>query len=225
MRVALTEEIEVIYCDDEVLVVRKPAGLAVQADLTGDESLMDVLAKEYGKLWVVHRLDRVVGGVMVYARTQRAAASLSQQVRESGGFGKEYYAVIPGKAEGSGHYHDLIFHDTRSHRAFCVDRKRVGVKDADLSWCALETQQTPDGIATLVNVTLQTGRFHQIRVQFASRGMPLFGDGKYGSRIKCPVALFAHRLSFVHPTTGRSLVFSAHPGCAAPWSSFAVLTK
>ncbi len=213
-------DMQILHCDNDILVAVKPAGVPIQSDMTGDIDMMTSLAEIYGQLWLVHRLDRVVGGVCIFARTQHAAAKLSQAVQAEGDFEKTYLAVIPGELTGEGTYSDLLFHDKRSHRAFVVDRKRKGVKEATLSWRALASEKTEDGMVTLASVTLATGRFHQIRVQFASRKMPLLGDGKYGSRVKCPIALFASRLIITHPTTGRRHVFSATPSYQFPWELF-----
>ncbi len=221
MRTTLIEENAVVFSDEQVLVVKKPAGIPVQPDLSRDADLLSVLKEKYGDLWLVHRLDRTVGGLVVFARTQKAAAFLSSIAGDGGKFVKTYLALVPGEVTGSGHWEDLLFHDTRSHRAFVVDRQRGGVKRAILDWETVAVGTYAGAQATLVKVQLDTGRFHQIRVQFSSRKLPLLGDGKYGSRVKCPIALFSYRLSFPHPITGRSLTFQLLPGEVAPWADFA----
>ncbi len=220
MRAASFEEIHEIYSDDSILVVVKPAGMPIQSDPTGDPDLLTCLKEKYGNLWLVHRLDRTVGGVVVFARTSTAAGKLSVAVQSHDAFCKEYVALVPGAVGGEETLVDLLFHDTRAHRAYPVDRRRNGVKEAKLTRRAVVTRHTAGGEATLLDIRLYTGRFHQIRVQLATRGTPILGDGKYGSRVKCPLALFAYRLSFDHPVTGRRLVFSAHPGDAEPWRDF-----
>ncbi len=211
----------VLYQDDAILVALKPAGMPVQPDPSSDPDLLTLLSAEYGQLWLVHRLDRTVGGVMVFARTSASAAALSSAVQSHTAFEKRYVALVAGGLSGEETLRDLLFHDTRARRAFVVDRKRVGVKEATLERRAVDVQETAWGSTTLLDIRLHTGRFHQIRVQLASRGTPILGDGKYGSRVKCPLALFSYRLVFDHPVTRRRLVFTALPDPFAPWDAFA----
>ncbi len=210
----------VLYEDDAILVVVKPAGIPTQPDPTGDCDLLTALCERYGSVYLVHRLDRVVGGVMVFARTASVAAVLSRAVQSHETFRKDYLAIVSGELSGEETLRDLLFHDTRARRAYVVDRLRGGVKEAVLDRRAVASSATDAGIVTLLDIRLHTGRFHQIRVQLSSRKNPILGDGKYGSRFKCPIALFAYRLSFLHPLTARSLVFTASPDTADPWSLF-----
>ena len=209
--------IELIYEDESVLVCVKPVGVLSQSD--GEVDMPALLRRQCGgDVYPIHRLDRNVGGVMVFARTAKAAASLSVQV-QNGGFVKRYLAVAGGIPEPAiGEMNDLLFKDSRSGRSFVVDRPRKGVKEARLAYCTVDSAQGK----ALVLVRLYTGRTHQIRVQFASRKMPLLGDGKYGSRDKgCTIALWSHRVTFTHPSTGNNMEFcSPPPWSEYPWNAF-----
>ncbi len=169
----------------------------------------DELRRELGgEIYCVHRLDRAVGGLMVYARTKKAASALSALI-SGGGLTKEYLAIVPDKLEeDNGRFEDFLFHDRQKNRSYVVKRERAGVKKAELEYEKLNS----DRALALVRVRLLTGRSHQIRCQFASRSMPLAGDGRYGSTIRdTDIALFSHRLSFVHPFTGEKLDFTTYP--------------
>lgn len=207
---------EILYADAAVAVVVKPAGVLSQGDA---EDAMPVLLQKQlgGTIFPVHRLDQPTGGVMVYARTQDAAAKLSAQM-QSEAFGKEYLAVLDGTPEpAEGELHDLLFFDRQKGKSYAVRRKRAGVKDARLAYRVLAQAE---GL-TLVRVRLFTGRTHQIRVQFSSRGWPLTGDGKYGSRNnRCALALWSAELHFAHPVTGETLIFRSQPPEAYPWTLF-----
>lgn len=207
---------EILYADAAVAVVVKPAGVLSQGDA---EDAMPVLLQKQliGTIFPVHRLDQPTGGVMVYARTQDAAAKLSAQM-QSEAFGKEYLAVLDGTPEpAEGELHDLLFFDRQKGKSYAVRRKRAGVKDARLAYRVLAQAE---GL-TLVRVRLYTGRTHQIRVQFSSRGWPLTGDGKYGSRNnRCAPALWSAELHFAHPVTGETLIFRSQPPEAYPWTMF-----
>ena len=191
-------EIPILRQDGALLVCVKPAGIPSE----GENSVQTLLeAQTGGKVFPVHRLDQAAGGLMVYAKTAQAAARLSEDVRERR-FQKEYFALISGgPAEDEGRLVDLLYHDRRKNKVFPVKNPRKGVREAALTYRVIERREN----ASLVRVALETGRTHQIRVQFASRGMPLLGDGKYGSRAKCPLALWSCRLAFAHPATGESI--------------------
>lgn len=207
---------EILYADAAVAVVVKPAGVLSQGD--AENAMPALLQKRLGgAIFPVHRLDQPTGGVMVYARTQDAAAKLSAQM-QSEAFGKEYLAVLDGTPEpAEGELHDLLFFDRQKGKSYAVRRKRAGVKDARLAYRVLAQAE---GL-TLVRVRLFTGRTHQIRVQFSSRGWPLTGDGKYGSRNnRCAPALWSAELHFAHPVTGETLTFRSQPPEAYPWTLF-----
>ena len=168
---------------------------------------------ELEEIWPVHRLDKAVGGVMVFALSARAAASLGKAVQDQQ-LQKTYYAVLSGvPTEPEGILTDLLFHDKSKNK----NRMRKGVKSAKLSYCV---KQTSDDRA-LVHVKLFTGRTHQIRVQFSSRGLALIGDGKYGEKTRqMPVGLWSCSLRFDHPITGKKLYFFQRPPQTVPWSGF-----
>ena len=206
--------INVLYEDNHVLCVEKPVNVPSAPDSSEDESLLD-MCREYirvtyqkpGNVYtgLVHRLDRPVGGVMVYALSRTAAGNLSQQI-QSGQMVKEYLAVtngIPSQSEGL--LTDLLFHDRVRNKTFVVDRKRKGVKEARLMYRVLQTSPSQ----SLIQVRLLTGRTHQIRVQFASRGTPLSGDGKYGGG-SGPLLLWAFGLTLDLPGAERKR-FTAIP--------------
>lgn len=199
----------VLYQDPRFAVCIKPVGVASQGDAA--DAMPTLLSAQLGgPFFPVHRLDQAVGGVMVYARTPQAAAELSGQM-QSGAFQKEYLAVLTGApAEKCGELTDLLFHDRTKNKTYVVSRKRAGVKEASLRYEVLAER---DGL-TLVRVLLHTGRTHQIRVQFASRKLPLLGDGKYGSRDnRCAAALWSYRLCI------GTQIFSALPE-GFPWNLF-----
>lgn len=193
---------EILYSDKNIAVCVKPIGLDSEAEVPA--ALKEQLG---GEIFPIHRLDKNVGGVMVYARTKQAAASLSKAVQE-GTMVKEYVAMVHGTPPEDGDWEDLLWKDSRKNKVFVVKRQRAGVKKARLEFKRLSTGET-----SLVHVRLHTGRSHQIRVQFSSRGFPLVGDHKYGSRDerKEPM-LFSCRISF--PYQGETKVFEKMPDWA-----------
>lgn len=217
--------IEIVEKSSDYVIIYKPAGIPSQSDPSGDKDAMTLCAEmlremnEKDMLYLIHRLDRVVGGLLVFARNKRSAAELSAQVAERI-LSKQYYAVVEGEAEG-GVLCDYIYKDSTLGKAFVTDRKRAGVKSAELEYSTLGVADADGRRASLVKINLKTGRFHQIRVQFSSRKMPLIGDKKYGSRdfkAKTP-SLFAAELSFV--INGREVSVSRLPNLSEyPWSLF-----
>lgn len=194
--------VEILFKNKDVVIISKKAGIGSQSDITGDKDALSYtkeLLTESGEksdLWLVHRLDRVVGGLLVFARNKGSAARLSELMAREG-LTKEYLAVVEGEVS-SGKLSDYLYKDSKQSKAFVISSERRGAKYAELEYDALAYYSGEKGIYTLVSVRLKTGRFHQIRAQFASRKTPLVGDGKYGSRdnkAKMP-ALFATRLSF-----------------------------
>ena len=190
---------EFLYTDKAVAVCVKPVGM------DSEHELPEAIVKELGgEVFPVHRLDKNVGGLMVYARTRRAAAALSRAIQE-GTMVKEYVALVHGTPPEQGDWQDLLWKDARSNKVFVVKRQRKGVKEARLEFTRLSV-----GEASLVRVRLHTGRSHQIRVQFASRGYPLVGDHKYGARDETPSPmLFSCALTC--PYQGKQLHFEAMP--------------
>ena len=198
------------------MCLKQPGELS-QVGKPGEKSLLSALEEEVGGvIYPVHRLDRETGGVMVFARTKKAAAVLSAAIQEHK-LAKEYVCIVRGiPAERSGNYTDLLLHDKQRNKTFVVDRVRGGVKEARLSFRVL----ADNGERSLVRVALQTGRTHQIRVQFASRKTPLVGDGKYGGG-SGELALWSCRLSFPHPVSGEILDFE-HMPAGGVWTEFDV---
>jgi 23S rRNA pseudouridine1911/1915/1917 synthase len=193
-------------------VVSKAPGVLSQGDSSGDPDLVTLLTQRYGKkVYPVHRLDRGVGGVMVYARTPSAAASLCRAFASHEEAGKEYIAVLTGvPEEREGILTDYLFHDTRRRRTSVVTSSHPDAKEARLAYRLLSLADGERKTYSMVAVRLLTGRTHQIRAQFSARRLPLAGDGRYGAHDRFPgIALFSARLSFPHPETGKPLVFSA----------------
>lgn len=199
---------EIVYLDKDICVCVKPRGVLSEGE--GQNCLPLLLREELATrgieatVYPVHRLDKETQGFMVYALNAKGAAHLSRQIQE-GGFQKEYIAELCGVPEReTDELCDLLFFDRRRGRSYVVDRERKGVKSARLSYRLLSS----DGEYSTVRVKLYTGRTHQIRVQFASRGMPLRGDRRYGAPSDSgEFSLRACYLSFIHPTTKERLVF------------------
>ena len=199
----------ILYEDNHIIVVEKKINIPVQEDESKDKDLLTII-KEYIKekynkpgnvyLGLVHRLDRPVGGVMVFAKTSKAASRLSEQVRTHQ-LSKKYYAIVEGKLKKEGTLKDKLLKDTKNN-IVKVDSKG---KDSELSYKLIGTKDN----LNLVDIDLKTGRSHQIRVQFSSRNNPLYGDQKYNRNAKVgeQIALFAYSLSFYHPTTKELMSF------------------
>lgn len=220
-------ELKVIFEDRDIIVCVKPVGVLSQAasDTAPGISMCDILSDRIGGtspyIGVVHRLDCGVGGIMVYAKTKSAASSLSAQMNEPNVFKKQYLAAVHGRPdENSGVMRDLLFKDSRLGKSFVVQRSRKGVKEAVLSYEARAYDEI-SGLS-LVLVALQTGRTHQIRVQFSSRGFPLAGDKKYGAKDNIAgIGLWSYSLEFQHPISKVRQSFFALPSAnEVPWSIF-----
>ena len=210
--------VRLFYLDNDVVVCAKPAGVLSEAG-----GMPELLNRQigWGETWCVHRLDLAVGGVMVYARSKEAAGKLSAALsgRE---LGKRYLAVVQGRPESrEDTFKDLLFHDSTTNKTYVVKRQRRGVKEAELRYRTLETRSVTEGEISLLRIELVTGRSHQIRVQFASRKLPLIGDSRYGSSYRgSAIALWAEQLSFPHPKTGTVMTFTCPPPEEWPWKVF-----
>ena len=209
---------EILYKDQDIVVCIKPARVLSTDEPGGLPDLVrQSLGDEKADVRTVHRLDRVVSGVMVLARNAAAASELSRQIRD-GEFGKEYLAVVHGvPASSAGTLRDLLGRDKARRMTFVAEQPGKGIQQAILHYQLLGTEA---GLSK-VRIQLETGRTHQIRVQFASRGLPLVGERKYAEiNDPCEIALWSHQVAFVHPSTGEKVVFSREPAPDYPWSIF-----
>ena len=206
--------VEVIYADDAIAVCVKPPRV-----LSTDEpgGMPELVRQTLGTkdIRTVHRLDRVVSGLMVLARSQQAASQLSQQIRQ-GDFAKEYLAVVHGVPQQTeGRLTDLLLRDKARRMTMVVQEPGKDVQPAALTYRVLESRK---GLSR-VYIQLETGRTHQIRVQFSSRGMPLVGERKYAVlEDACEIALWSYRLAFTHPVTGEPMEFVKEPPMEYPWT-------
>lgn len=207
--------IEIIFQNEDFLACVKPVGVPSQCD--GADDMVKLLTASVGsEVYPVHRLDTAVGGVMIFARNRHSAAYLSKEIAEKR-FQKRYLAVVEGVPKPKiGKMEDLLFKDSQKNKSFVVKRERRGVKKASLDYRTI----AQCGGKSLVSVLLQTGRSHQIRVQFSSRKMPLCGDGKYGSRDNgCTIALWSEEISF--SMNKKDYRFRSKPDFASyPWNVF-----
>lgn len=209
------------------LVAVKPAGIASEPEPTGEADMTALLREQTGApVFPVHRLDKPTGGLLVYAKNAGTAAKLGKQITE-GLFQKTYLAVIAGKPEKeTDTLRDFLIFDRAKGKTFPADADRKGAKEAVLSYTLMETVETDAGTLSLVRVRLETGRTHQIRAQFSARGLPLVGDGKYGSRVRAKSpALWATALSFRDPATGKEVRAEYPPPDESPWQLFSSLEK
>lgn len=211
---------KILFEDKFLAVCFKPAGVLSQS---GEGRNMISLLNEHfeqggekAQAFPVHRLDRETAGIMVYAKDAKSAAALSRQA-EQNQIRKRYYAVVKGiPQEKNGILKDLLFRDKQKNKTFVVKRERKGVREASLEY---EVIGENEGLS-LLDILLHTGRTHQIRVQFSSRKMPLYGDGRYGGG-GGGLALFAHTLEFAHPVSGEKMAFSLKPDAdTEPWNKF-----
>lgn len=218
--------LNVIYEDNHIIVVEKPCNVPSQADKTTDEDML-TLVKSYIKeryqkpgevyLGLVHRLDRPVGGIMVFARTTKGASRLSEAIRTNN-FSKKYLAVVNGTFDNkTGSFEDYLFKDEALNKSKVVSKDKKGAKLAKLSY---EVIGEANG-NSLVKINLETGRHHQIRVQFSNAGHALVGDQKYGkSNPGVQIALWAYELEFKHPTKDEVMKFNCYPKKIGPWADF-----
>ena len=219
------QKLNVIYEDNHIIVVEKMVNIPSQGDKTGDVDMLsiikDYLKEKYQKpgnvyLGLIHRLDRPVGGVMVFAKTSKAAARLSEQVREKA-FQKEYLVVVNGKMESQkGEWKDWLFKNERANMSKVVPEGTKNAKQASLEYEVLKYNEEIN--LSVVRVKLHTGRHHQIRVQFSSRGHSIYGDQKYGGRGHGKqIALWAYRLTIFHPITKEEMTFQVLPEINGTW--------
>ena len=218
-------DLKVIFEDNHIIVVEKPVNIPSQGDKTGDEDMLTIIKKylieKYNKkgdayLGLVHRLDRPTGGVMVFAKTSKAASRLSEQIREKV-FEKEYLCIVDGKfEEPNGEYEDYLVKNEKTNTSRVVKEGTKNAKEAILDYEVLKYNEEIN--MSLVKVNLHTGRHHQIRVQFASRNHSLYGDQKYGTRGRGKqLCLWAYKISFLHPISKERIEFEDYPEAEGNW--------
>ena len=220
--------LNVVYEDNHILVVIKPQNIPTQGDISGDTCMVDLVEKylkeKYNKpgnayVGLIHRLDRPTGGLMVFAKTGKSAARLSESIKTKD-FEKKYLAVVNGKMQGSATLKNYLKKNTRTNMVMVVPELSDGAKYAELTYKVVEAKEK----VSLVEVDLATGRSHQIRVQMKHIGHPIYGDVRYGGDILAKghnLALWAYKLKFTHPTTKKVMSFVAlPPEESTPWSSF-----
>lgn len=207
---------KLIYQDQDIIVCIKPPRVLSTDEPGGVPSLVrEALKDPEADVRTVHRLDRVVSGLMVLARNAKAASELSRQIREDR-FEKEYLAIVHGVPEkAEGRLYDLLIRDKARKMTFVTNEEGKGVQPASLTYKLLRSNND----LSRVRINLETGRTHQIRVQFSSRGLPLVGERKYSEmNDECEIALWSYRLAFIHPTTGERLEFTMVPPEIYPWT-------
>lgn len=220
--------IRVIYEDNHLLVVEKPVNILSQGDDTNDKDMVNLLKdyvkKKYNKpgnvyIGLIHRLDRPVGGVMVFAKTSKAASRLSEQVRNKT-FNKTYLAIIHGNMKsGKDTLKDFLYKNKKTNMVTVVKKNHKDAKEAELDYKILNFKEN----LSLVQVNLKTGRSHQIRVQFSNRKHPLYGDQRYGKEINKvgqQIALWSNKIELYHPTTKEKMEFTCHAPDKYPWNIF-----
>ena len=219
------QELKIIYEDNHIIVVEKKPNIPSQSDKTGDIDMLTIvkgyIKEKYNKpgnvyLGLVHRLDRPVGGIMIFAKTSKAASRLSNQVREKI-FKKEYLAVVDGKFEQKkGSLTDYLYKDERNNISKVVKKEKKNAKLANLDYEVLKYNNVKN--LSLVKINLHTGRHHQIRVQLANFNHSIFGDQKYGTRGKGKqIALWAYKLTIIHPITKEEMEFTDFPDNVGTW--------
>ena len=207
---------ELRYVDEDIVVFVKPPRVLSTDEPGGvPELVRQALGDEHAQIRTVHRLDRVVSGLMVLARSADAASEISRQIRERS-FEKEYLAVVHGRPEMQyGTLRDLLLRNKTERKTYVVTELAKGVQEAILDYQVVAQTET----LSRVRIQLQTGRTHQIRAQFSSRGLPLVGDRKYSLlEDDCEIALWSYRLAFTHPGTGKAMEFILEPPDCYPWT-------
>lgn len=227
-------EVNIIYEDAQVIVCEKPPKIPSQGDLTGDKDMLTILKEHLQKKYktknpyigLVHRLDRPVGGVMVFAKTKEANAFLSKQIQTKS-IKKKYLVVVNGKPnEDSGELKDFLFKQARLNMSKVVAQGTKDAKEAILTYRMLSTKEDEKyGQLSLLEIELKTGRHHQIRVQLSHAGMGIWGDSKYNKSFVrnkewTQIALWSHELSFIHPKTKKVSTYTSEPVDIFPFSLF-----
>lgn len=222
--------LNVIYEDNHIIVVEKPVNIPSQADKTGDVDMItmikDYLKEKYNKpgnvyVGLVHRLDRPVGGIMIFAKTSKAASRLSESIRVKD-FKKTYLAVVNNvNLKEKAILEDYLYKNEALNKSMVVSKEKHNAKLARLNYKVVDSIELENKGLSLVEINLETGRHHQIRVQFASRGNSLYGDQKYGSGPKGEqIALWAYKVEFKHPVKDEIMTFECKPKKIGIWSRF-----
>ncbi len=199
----------IIYKDKDIAVCNKPYGVASQ--LSDKENMIDILKSQLGaEVYPVHRLDTTTTGLIVYALNKKSASVMSDLVASSKLI-KEYFAVAHGRMDDQGELNDFLYHDRIKNKSFVVKGERKGAKSASLSYTVKDVITHSGEELSLVRIRLKTGRTHQIRVQLANVGAPLYGDGKYGAKDNGKLKLHSCYISFAHPTLKKQMEFSSIP--------------
>lgn len=199
--------IKIYYNDNDIVVCEKIYGVSSQK--SGGDNMVDMLSCQLSsEIFPVHRLDTTTTGLMIFAKNSKSAGVLSSGISK-GDFCKEYLAICHGRVDNSGEMRDFLFHDRVKNKSFTVDNKRKGSKEAILQYELVSFNE--EKCLSLVKIRLLTGRTHQIRVQLASRGHMLYGDGKYGAKDNDRIALHSCNLEFTHPTTNEKMSFTSFP--------------
>ena len=220
------QDLKVIYEDNHIIAVEKKPNIPSQADKTEDIDMLSIvknyIKEKYQKpgnvyLGLVHRLDRPVGGIMIFAKTSKAASRLSNEVREKV-FKKKYLAVVDGKLDKKEVVlEDYLYKDERNNISKVVKKEKKNAKYAKLEYKVLKYNKIKD--LSLLDINLHTGRHHQIRVQLSNMGHSIFGDQKYGTRGRGKqIALWAYELTIIHPTTKEKMTFTDMPEAVGTWS-------
>lgn len=214
--------LNILFEDNHIIVVEKKPGILSQKDITNDPNIISIikeyLVHKYNKpgdafLGSIHRLDRMVGGVMVFAKTSKALERLQKQMRDRQ-IKKKYYALVWGEVNDYDKLEDYIIKDESVPRAFVVDKNTNGAKYALLTYNKVKSIKYLNQTLSMVDISLETGRYHQIRIQFASRNHPIYGDQKYGKKFNKQgiiLGLWAYSLSFIHPITKEEMTFIEYP--------------
>lgn len=210
----------ILFHDNDIIVLEKKVGVPSETTQSGEKGILELIKNELSleNVYLLHRLDRNVGGVMVFAKNKKSAADISKQIQENS-FKKSYLAVVEGIfQEKEAVLKDLLFKDSSKNRSYVVKRVRKGVKEASLDYKVI----SESGNKSLIKVNLHTGRTHQIRVQFSSRKHSLLGDRKYGNKDSgCEIALFSNSITLLHPTKNEAMTFRIEPQKDIyPWNLF-----
>lgn len=205
----------IYYNDSQIVICEKPYGVSSQK--SGGDNMVDMLSSQLGcNIYPVHRLDTTTTGLIAFAKNEKSASILSNDIANHN-FEKYYLAICHGSVDKTGEMRDFLFHDRIKNKSFVVENKRKGSKEAILEYEKIA--ENKDKALSLVKIRLLTGRTHQIRVQFASRGNMLYGDGKYGAKDNDKIVLHSYALELNHPITKEKMRFKSIPE-GEIWSRF-----